>query len=217
MDFTYDSDEIFNSAFINPSDLQISNQFFDKSLSNCFLDTSESFLETPIPRNTSKSFTPLNKSPEILRKSILSGVDYDNFDLPDSCLLFTSNENINCDMTNFEIIPEDIQKLEAPPIDEKKSSKLNCRNVLNYIMRPISNNLIKKINKKIKKSSPEEIPPIQAKIPIQLYSNKKRDVFVKDHKKIAFVPNLTNSSNQITSILNDNNFVNCGDLVTYFV
>lgn len=214
MDFTFDSEEIFNSAFINPSDLEVSNDpINDISLSDCFLDPSGYFLATPIPRNTSNLFSPLKNSPEMLRKTILSEIDYD-FDLPDSCLLFTSNENIDCDVTNIE--HDRLEKLELPSLDETKSTKFNCKHVLNYIMRPLSNKLIKKINKKFKKSSVQENhQKIEPKIPIQLYSHKKRETFkcVKDQRTMAFIPN---SNDHYVSKL-ENNFVNCGDLVTYYV
>ncbi|RNA21062.1 hypothetical protein BpHYR1_029633 [Brachionus plicatilis] len=232
MEFNYQSEEMLNSAFIDPSDLKYSQDTsFDFNLSNCYLDPScdENSLETPVHRFVYRGFSPCNQSPQSFKSNVLSDLDCQEFNLPDSCLLYTSQENIDSDLTRTafgnSIQNEKLKELEISNLAQKKTdscAKTNCKDVINYLIKPFSNKIIKKINKKFKKPIVQDDDKAHAKIPIQLYSSRKSkdtNVYTKCDPKIddIFIPKISHSNRFLMCQSTENKFVDCGDLVTYYV
>lgn len=226
MEINYESGEIFNSAFINPSDLEYSpSNSSQLNLSNCYLDPTEFSFEIS-KRRFAKSISPSKRSPQSLKRT-LSNLECTNFDLPDSCLLFTSQENLESYQQSNSFLGknEKLPELEIKELTENYrdiTQKVNCKDFLNFLIRPFSSKFLKKINKKLKKPFNQEETKIQAKIPIQLYSSNKTNTGPKQEKsncKInrAYSQRITGSKKTTITKLNQNNFLNCGDLVTYFV
>ncbi|CAF0783157.1 unnamed protein product [Brachionus calyciflorus] len=235
MQNTYESESyesMFNSAFINQSDIPyMSANIPDLDISNCFLDlTSSNSLDRSLIRCAPVSTKAINYS-SVSYQSVSSSTG-PNFSLSDSCLLFTTDDNIQTDLdqlTNVSEIQEEganfqeIFQREELTETKNDSMKISCKNVVNYIMRPITNKIIKKINKKFKTTEKHEIS--ERKVPVKLYSSPKqlKPIVVpeKVNKQIPrkySQPKLSLNSNSlmIDSLMN-NNFVKCGDLVTYFV
>lgn len=272
------SEEMLNSAFIDPKDIQFSfsqenwlDQEYD--LENCYLDPTNDFsLERSIIRcdvsynhNIHFAYSPQayasNKSPiQLKHDSVMD--DQEDFTLPDSCLLFTTSDNLESDFdqltTVSDICDDDFQPEVAGhknntqitadsgladskdklSLDRNESIMVSCKTMYNYLMKPITSKLVKKFGKQ-KCDKPVERPILRLKqnlikqkivqAPVQLYANtnsrqNKQHETPKAKRSISNRPNQffqtqaqLDSSPLMTDNVMDNNFVKCGEFVTYFV
>lgn len=233
----FNNEEMFNSAFVDSADLEFSysqeNWVDEYDIDNCYLDPTEEFTRCAAVFPTS-----VKHSPQFFQSSnspILHKLDKsDNFSLPDSCLLFTTSDNLESEMDQLTTV----SNLVPSEKTSNESMKINCKNVYKYLVKPItSNKLVKKLVKKCNLKSSENNVQVKPEvkqsrlnrvpsIPVKLYSISKNSSNqetprvkrrTEKPKKFVATQSQVSSNSMLVDNLTDNNFVNCGEFVTYFV